>query len=211
MQPMPRRKKETQCNSNAAILEEIDKHKFDSLSHVVVSMDTRKITVANPDMSSKINVKQRLLLGTLKHYFEQDEKYDKLEMVIGKDCVVSLRVLDWLTTNYAKHENVMLHQANPFNLHAEYKACLKAYQKKSFDPFARRERIIFSVKGKRSITTPGQLNFFRWAIENGVLEYAIDNYSEIEGHMLKHSRNKLMKSSKKVGLVKHYIKTNVKL
>ena len=208
---MPRRKKETQCNCNEEILRQIDKHKFDSLSHVVVTMDTRQITVANPEMSNKINVKQKLLLSTLKDYFEQDDKYQKLEMVIGKDCVVSLRVLDWLTTNYAKSENVMITNSKPFNLYAEYKANLKAYQKKSFDPFARRERIIFSVKGKRSITTPGQLNFFRWAIENGVLEYAIQNYSTIEGHMLKHSRNKLIKKCKKVGLVKFDVKTNVKL
>jgi hypothetical protein len=43
-------------------------------------------------------------------------------------------------------------------------------------------------------TTIGQLNFFKWAIENQVLEYIEKNYDEIEADM--NSRNSI---SKKVG------------
>ena len=43
---------------------------------------------------------------------------------------------------------------------------------KQFDPFCRRDRIQFNYgKDKYIITTVGQLNFFRWAIENKVLDY----------------------------------------
>jgi hypothetical protein len=40
-------------------------------------------------------------------------------------------------------------------------------------------------------TTIGQLNFFKWAIENQVLEYIENNYDEIEADM--NSRNSISK------------------
>ena len=62
----------------------------------------------------------------------------------------------------------------------DYKNQLKAYSKKQFDPFCRRERIIINIsdlswkifddkddnkcKDNELITTVGQLNFFKWFI-----------------------------------------------
>jgi hypothetical protein len=42
-------------------------------------------------------------------------------------------------------------------------------------------------------TTIGQLNFFKWAIENQVLEYIEKNYDEIENDM--NMRNSISKKS----------------
>ena len=42
-------------------------------------------------------------------------------------------------------------------------------------------------------TTIGQLNFFKWAIENQVLEYIENNYDEIELDM--NSRNSISKKN----------------
>jgi hypothetical protein len=76
---------------------------------------------------------------------------------------------------------------------------LKAYSKKFFDPFCRQRRIIidcntFFVKeynddmlnvDKNSfvVTTVGQLNFFRWFLENKIFEYAISNIKLIDFDM----------------------------
>jgi hypothetical protein len=70
-------------------------------------------------------------------------------------------------------------------VHFHYKRELKAYSKRLFDPFCRRERISFQVRGHPPIeeTTVGQLNFFRWAIEKGVVNYITTHASDIEKDM----------------------------
>jgi hypothetical protein len=70
-------------------------------------------------------------------------------------------------------------------VHFQYKRELKAYSKRLFDPFCRRERIAFQVRGQPKIeeTTVGQLNFFRWAIEKGVIRYILEHSAEIEKDM----------------------------
>ena len=40
-------------------------------------------------------------------------------------------------------------------------------------------------------TTIGQLNFFKWAIENGIIDYITENYDDIEQDM--NSRNSISK------------------
>jgi hypothetical protein len=66
----------------------------------------------------------------------------------------------------------------------DYKNQLKAYAKIYFDPFCRRDRINFIYgKGHELLTTVGQLNFFRWAIENNIIEYTVSNMEIIEKDM----------------------------
>jgi hypothetical protein len=61
---------------------------------------------------------------------------------------------------------------------------LKAYSKKRFDPFCRWDRITVPYKNGAHIqTTIGQLNFFKWAIENSVIDYIEQNYATIEKDM----------------------------
>ena len=97
---------------------------------------------------------------------------------------VSLRLLDWLVTNYAKTQNVTYaHNGKPFSVFREYRTVLRAFTKRYFDPFCRRERITFSDGTHTAISTIGQLNFFRWAVQNGVIEYAQQHAEAIEQDM----------------------------
>jgi hypothetical protein len=74
----------------------------------------------------------------------------------------------------------------------DYKLKLRAYSKKRFDPFCRWERITIPYKDGNAIqTTIGQLNFFKWALENEVITYIEQNYSSIEKDM--NSRNSTSK------------------
>ena len=69
---------------------------------------------------------------------------------------------------------------------------MKAYSKKRFDPFCRWERINIPYKNGTCIeTTIGQLNFFKWALENQVVDYIETNYDTIEKDM--NSRNSTSK------------------
>ena len=49
--------------------------------------------------------------------------------------------------------------------------------------------------GQSILTTLGQLNFFKWALENGVIAYINDNYEQIEKDM--NSRNSTSKRLKR--------------
>eukprot|EP00798_Chlamydomonas_sp_ICE-L_P025492 gene25492-11148_t len=87
---------------------------------------------------------------------------------------ISLRLIDWFVTNYAKTHNVVIHSpiaSLPLNVYRQYRMQLKAYSKQQFDPFRRRDRILFHYGSENIETTVGQLNFFRWMIENRILEY----------------------------------------
>jgi hypothetical protein len=71
-----------------------------------------------------------------------------------------------------------------FKVYFDYKLKLKAYSKKRFDPFCRWERISIPYKNGTFIeTTIGQLNFFKWAIENKIIDFIEENYDMIEKDM----------------------------
>jgi len=96
-----------------------------------------------------------------------------------------------------------------FIVYLRYKSQLKAYSKKKFDPFCRNDRITGWGPNKDIVTTIGQLNFFRWAIENNVIEHISENLKEIEDDMNKNIRKHYTsKKSKKSSLKKDIEKSN---
>ncbi len=119
-------------------------------------------------------------------FSEQKNLEILLGILITGKYKVSLRIIDWFVTNYSKKYNIVLQNKfnKPFIVYLEYKSQLKAYSKKQFDPFCRRARIYYEYdKDKKFETTIGQLNFFRWAIENNIIDYIIKNYNDIEKDM----------------------------
>lgn len=132
-----------------------------------------------------IEGKHDVLLKSLEKFYDDAAAFDTFRQVVTGKTHMSLRVLDWLVTNYAKKNNIVYtarvgDRDVAFNLFLEYKSCLKAYSKRLLDPFCRRGRVLF--KGVE--TTCGQLNFFRWAIQYGVLDYATKHHDTIEQDML---------------------------
>jgi hypothetical protein len=146
---------------------------------------------------NSINAKQELLMQSLTTFFTKPSNYTKILSVLNGESKVSLRVIDWFVTNYSKDVSYSRNpQSQPFMIYDNYKSQLKAYSKKQFDPFCRRTRIVFYFTATQKIdTTVGQLNFFRWAIENGVIDYIENNFASIENAMKSHT--KVMKLSKK--------------
>lgn len=106
---------------------------------------------------------------------------------------ISLRLIDWFVTNYAKTHNVVIHSpiaSLPLNVYRQYRMQLKAYSKQQFDPFRRRDRILFHYGSQKIETTVGQLNFFRWMIENRILEYVEEHVDEIESDMISSTQHR---------------------
>ena len=130
-----------------------------------------------------------LLMDSLTKFFIDNDNINKMLPIVQGSSKISLRILDWFVTNYCKKYNVVIDSPRDQTIkkmivHLDYKSQLKAYSKKQFDPFCRRERINF-LYGKSSelITTVGQLNFFRWIIENRITEYIHNNLENIEKDM----------------------------
>ena len=153
------------------------------------------------------------------HYKIIDKYYKLLNVnnvvtlidIIEKRSKVSLRLIDWFVTKYSHRYKVrletvnMINNHNPnninngFNVHISYKAQLQSYKKKYFDPFRRKRKLKFKYffdKEKKIslVTTIGQLNFFKWAFTNNIIEYVFKNYETISKAMTR--SNKLDKTKK---------------
>jgi hypothetical protein len=150
------------------------------------------------------------LLKSLKDYYSDQEKLQQITHIIHKNTdedasCVSLRLIEWLVINYSKSRDIIysLDDDEFFNIHQSYKNMLKSYSKKMFDTFRRHERVYLEcpyVPGGTLETTVAQLTFFKWAIDNKVLDYAIKHKSEIKEHMDKnteHRKNKTTKTKRK--------------
>lgn len=137
-----------------------------------------------------------LLLRNLMDYYTSSGLLDKMLSIITGESKISLRIVDWFATNYAKknYTTYVIEGSNErrFKVYVDYKLKLKAYSKKRFDPFCRWDRISVPYKNGTFIeTTIGQLNFFKWALENKVIDYLEEHYETIENDM--NSRNSTSK------------------
>ena len=171
-------------------------------------------------------LKNNVLFCAIQKFYDQcpaDDKEMFLDIINGKSKM-SLRIIDWFITNYTKKFNIIyyipkkkrsvkrrmspknnyyesshLDQASSverFIVYLRYRSQLKSYNKANFDPFCRNERITGWGDNGDIITTIGQLNFFRWAIENRVLEYINDNLEDIEKDMNTNIKKNLKKKKK---------------
>jgi hypothetical protein len=140
---------------------------------------------ADPTRRKKIHCKQELIVNSLQRFYANRTDISEIVTLLQGTSEISLRVIDWFVTNYAKtHSTAYMLNGQEFLVYRDYKSQLKAYSKKLFDPFCRRERIYFQVPNHPPfLTTVAKLNFFRWAIEKDILSYIQKNQESIEKEM----------------------------
>jgi hypothetical protein len=164
------------------------------------------MTTAIPYSQSK-NSQNELLLNNLMEFYKDPGNIKKMMRIINGESKISLRIVDWFVTNFSKkyytvYELPVRKPPNPnqtdtveyqrFKVYNDYKLKLKAYNKTRFDPFCRWERINIPYDENQYMeTTIGQLNFFKWALENQIIDYIEANYGMIESDM--NSRNSTSK------------------
>jgi hypothetical protein len=137
-------------------------------------------------MNQVYSSQNTLLLNNLMSYYKDQDNLNRMLSIINGNVNISLRIVDWFTTNYAKKYYTVydLPNGNRFKVYIDYKLKLRAYSKRRFDPFCRWERISIPYKDNTHVqTTIGQLNFFKWAFENEVISYIEKHYSAIEKDM----------------------------
>ena len=137
-----------------------------------------------------------ILLENLMKFYNKNNNIDKILPIINGESKISLRLIDWFVTNYSKkHFTIIKTKDTRFKVYLDYKLKLKAYSKKRFDPFCRWDRITIPYDDDNLMeTTIGQLNFFRWIIENNILSYIEKNIEDINKDM--NSRNSTSKNNK---------------
>ena len=142
------------------------------LESTSMGSDTRK---------RKIPCRRELLVLSLQRFYSSRPDLESLVPILKGEGDLSLRLIDWFVTNYAKKHHVSyVLNSQEFIVYLNYKSQLKAFSKKLFDPFCRRERILFQCGNLEPFeTTVGQLNFFRWAFEKDVLSYIRQNLADI--------------------------------
>jgi len=131
-------------------------------------------------------------MKNLMDFYNNRENLHNMMSIINGESKISLRIVDWFVTNFAKKYYTVYEQqikeSSPetyrFKVYNDYKLKLKAYSKRRFDPFCRWERISIPYdKDNFMETTIGQLNFFKWAIENKIVQYIEEHYKDIENDM----------------------------
>lgn len=135
---------------------------------------------------NRVQGKQDFIVRWLQDFYNQPGRLEEVLPILTGQSPVSLRLIDWFVTNFSKKFNVSYPiESRQFMVHFHYKRELKAYSKRLFDPFCRRERISFQIRNQTPIeeTTVGQLNFFRWALEKGVIRYILEHVADIERDM----------------------------
>lgn len=157
---------------------------------------------------SPIRSKQDVLRHSLEQFFADPRVRDAVVDILEHRSPLSLRILDHLVTKYADEgpdgAGVVYSWTGPqdperpprlVDLSAQYAAYLKGNPKVLFDPFCRGEKMLLATDGVRPVivdmpsqragvtTNIRQLNFFRWALEHGVIDYAVSHLAAIEAHM----------------------------
>tara|TARA_Y100000389_G_scaffold44236_1_gene38933 strand:+ start:1926 stop:2603 length:678 start_codon:yes stop_codon:yes gene_type:complete len=183
-----------------------------------------------------------ILLEPLKNFYSTKKNLELLVIILNNknsnliknnnDKKISLRLIDWFVTNYCKKYKISIQikknkKVNFISIYDSYKSNLKAFSKKAFDPFRRKEKIFlnYDLKEKKNNkdfkivftnnnirkynfidTTIGQLNFFKWIIDNDIYTYIRDNKKSIENDMINSQKENNIKKLDKKNLITKVVK-----
>lgn len=161
--------------------------------------------------------KEILYYKSINRYFRKEcgkENVQEMVDIINKKSKISLRKLEWLIIKYArKNRRETTYEVNgeAFPLHISYEAQLGTFKKAGFDPFRRKKdkankRFNYnydkSDKSKYIETTIGQLNFFKWAFENKIIEFYKDNEEKLNSAFKDMKKAETIAKEKKINALK---------
>lgn len=192
------------------------------------SGDSKIVDVKEIEFSTK----EKYYYRTINSFFRKTDESNIKKMldIINGNSVISLRLLDWFVTRYANkykisyklntgnesNGNYKIESDKDFNVYVSYKAQLKSYKKRYFDPFRRRKKFFYHYDKKDDSkiihTTIGQLNFFRWSFSNNIIGYVEKNYKKInESMIISNKKDKKKKEINKKKDVHKVKKQNVNI
>ena len=114
---------------------------FTDLFKAFDDLSTKKVETA--EISGQPSKEERLMQKLMTFFSFEFNRNQMLPIIYG-ESPISLRVLDWFVTNFAKQYAIMYGiqksgELRHFSVHANYRSKLKTHTKKRFDPFCRRK------------------------------------------------------------------------
>ena len=104
-----------------------------------------------PDLQTrkrKIHCKQELIVMSLQSFYAGRKDLPEVMELLQGTSIISLRLIDWFVTNYAKRHNIgYVIGGQEFMVYMSYKSQLKAYSKKLFDPFVEESALCLAYQG----------------------------------------------------------------
>lgn len=123
------------------------------------------------------------LLGSLEEFYADGYNFGVLKLVNSSAAPISLRAIEWYVTD-GQFLNAHARAAMDFATH------VKTYTRKMFDPFRRNARMELRRGADAVLTTPGQMNFFRWLITSGQWTCVVKDRAVIHARMLSGTASK---------------------
>ena len=141
------------------------------------------------------NNQNNILLNKVLNFYTLENTNTFIDIIENK-YNISLRLIDWFVTIYCKNKHVQYPlNNNIFNVYQSYKLMGKSYKKRKFDPFCRGDRIFINHNNHEFETTIGQLNFFKWAISNNIVNYISENKELLNNEMTEYIKEKNAKKN----------------
>ena len=140
--------------------------------------------------------KKELLKNQIDIFYADENNMNNFIEIIKFSNPVSLRLIDWFVTNYAKHFSNQIVNELGIDLYSSYKGQLKSYNKSLFDCFCRNINknnnknnnkitidYIYKDNHFKFDTSLAQLNFFRWAFSLNLIVYIKKNLFDIKSKL----------------------------
>jgi hypothetical protein len=113
---------------------------------------------------------------TLSAFFDAPDAFKAMYNIVQNRVPVSLRACEYLCTRLAKRDAIVTKDTNgeKVYLHAKYQQYLDAKGKSNFDVFRRNQQTVFAMHKHGYVlhSNIAQLEFFKFALTYGVIEYA---------------------------------------
>uniref|UniRef100_A0A6C0H7N9 Uncharacterized protein n=1 Tax=viral metagenome TaxID=1070528 RepID=A0A6C0H7N9_9ZZZZ len=159
---------------------------------------------------------EKEIIKSFKKFYEDEKNINLFLSILSKEYNISIRLVIFFILRYSKLNkiNYIIHKNDNtkyiFNVYFSYKQQIKNYQIKFFDPFNRGNKISYLFNNNQSIiTTIGQMNFFKWFIENDIYDYLIDNYELIYYEMMEYNKNDRIKKKDIIKIKNKHYKYNM--
>ena len=145
-----------------------------------------RVSLGRFEVDFEMSTMQRRILEQMQDAYTDEMLETVLRPILEQhEGSPSCRSIDWMLTNYAKSRRVVCRRKDgePLNIFVAYKRVLGFYRRRNFDVFRRKLRVRIHAPRGELWSTIGQLNFFFWAHNTGILDWCRAHRDEIEHDM----------------------------
>lgn len=121
--------------------------------------------------------KSFIILQSVTFYFQKNKNnYFQLINILQNKNKISINFINWFIAVYCNNNIIFI---NDKLISSSFKTANKYYSKKYFNPLKKGDNIKIMLNNAELESSVCQLNFFKWAYTNNIIEYIEKNYLEL--------------------------------